>query len=56
MAVRRREPVMVGAPTAPSSRAIRQLSRVLAGDDVPGGVDSRREGFLARLVGFIAQR
>ena len=56
MAVRRREPVMVGAPTAPSSRAIRQLSRVLAGDDVPGGVASRREGFLARLVGFIAQR
>ena len=56
MAVRRREPVLVGAPNAPASRAIRQLSRVLAGDGVPGGVESRREGFLARLVGFLAHR
>ena len=56
MAVRRREPVLVGAPNAPSSRAIRQLSRVLAGDGVPGGTESRRESFLARLVGFLAHR
>ncbi|MFN5495145.1 MAG: MinD/ParA family protein [bacterium] len=56
MAVRRREPFMVGAPAAPSSRAIRQLARVLAGDGVPGGVESRRDGFLSRLVGFLAQR
>jgi MinD-like ATPase involved in chromosome partitioning or flagellar assembly len=56
MAVRRREPCMVGAPAAPSSRAIRQLARVLAGDGVPGGVESRRDGFLSRLVGFLAQR
>ncbi|MEY3142143.1 MAG: Flagellum site-determining protein YlxH [Planctomycetota bacterium] len=56
MSVRRREPVLVGAPQAPSSRAIRQLSRVLAGEGVPGGTESQRAGFLARLVGFLAHR
>lgn len=56
MAVRRREPVTVGAPSAPSSRAIRQLARVLAGEGVPGGVDAQRQGFLSRLVGFLAHR
>ena len=56
MAVRRREPVMVGAPYAPSSRAIRQLARVLAGEGGPDAAEARREGFLAKLVGFIANR
>jgi flagellar biosynthesis protein FlhG len=56
MAVRRREPVLVGAPQAPASRAIRQLSRVLAGDCVPGGAESQRAGFLTRLIGFLAHR
>lgn len=56
MAVRRREPVMVGAPMAPSSKAIRQLARVLAGEGVPDGAESRRDGFLSRLVGFLANR
>ena len=36
MAVRRREPVLVGAPQAPASRAIRQLTRLQAREREPG--------------------
>jgi len=52
-AVRRREPVAVGSPYAPASRAIRQLARTLSGEAAPPPAEVRR-GFLARLAGFLS--
>ena len=67
-AVRRRTPVAVTSPDSPSSRAIRQLARSLAGESTGGDqADQRRQlhhesnhdqrkGFLARLAGLLAAR
>lgn len=56
MAVRRREPLVVGAPNAPASRAIRRLADVLVGEDAPPVADSPRQRFLSRLVGYLTAR
>jgi flagellar biosynthesis protein FlhG len=59
-AVRRREPLLIGAPDAPASRAIRRVAQVLAGDE-SGARDSAnlaeaRAGFLARLSAILSRR
>ncbi|MFO0830000.1 MAG: MinD/ParA family protein [Phycisphaerales bacterium] len=63
-AVRRREPVLIGAPDAPASRAIRAIARELmsVGVDAPihdegaSAFGGARSGFLARLGGWLARR
>ncbi len=52
--VRRREPVTLASPHAPSSVALRRLAARLAGEADPAPTDVRK-GFLARLAGFLAQ-
>ncbi len=52
-AVRRRSPVTVLSPEAASSRAIRQLARTLSGESATAVRADQRQGFLARLAGFL---
>ena len=52
--VRRREPVTIGTPHAPSSKAIRRLAAKLMGEPDAAPTDVRK-GFLGRLAGFLAQ-
>jgi MinD-like ATPase involved in chromosome partitioning or flagellar assembly len=52
--VRRREPVTIGTPYAPSSKAIRRLAAKLMGEPDAAPTDVRK-GFLGRLAGFLAQ-
>jgi len=52
-AVRRRSPVTVLSPEAASSRAIRQLARTLSGESATPDRADQRQGFLARLAGFL---
>jgi flagellar biosynthesis protein FlhG len=55
-AVRKREPVAIASPYAPASRAIRQLARELVGEGSASTPPQIRQGFLARLTGFLASR
>jgi len=54
--VRRREPVLLAAPQAPSSCAIRWIAAALAGDGAPAVPTEVRAGFLARLARALSRR
>jgi hypothetical protein len=41
------------SPEAASSRAIRQLARTLSGESATAVRADQRQGFLARLAGFL---
>ncbi len=54
--VRRREPVLLGMPQAPSSRAIRWIAAALTGKGAPAVPSEVRAGFLARLAAALSAR
>ncbi|MBI1303064.1 MAG: P-loop NTPase [Phycisphaera sp.] len=54
--VRRREPVLLAAPQAPASRAIRWIAAAMSGDGTPGVPTEVRAGFLARLAAALSGR
>lgn len=54
--VRRREPVLLAAPQAPSSRAIRWIAAALVGEGAPAVPSEVRAGFLARLAAALSGR
>ncbi len=56
LSVRRREPVLVSMPDAPSSRAIRWIAAALSGDGSATAPAEVRAGFLARLAAALSGR